>query len=125
MLEIIRKYNNKGVEDWGSVMSTEAKKFCSDFKRRLNMNCRKRGWELVKFSPNHYDFSGFIKKDDRYVYFNYNIPRGGNPMNLLSRSYHSGLLVRTAEHDKDYRGGYNNFCSLENFLDSVEYLLDR
>ena len=61
--------------------------------------------------------------NDKYVYFSYNIPRGEEPLRLNSRSYLSGILVRTAEHERDYHGGYNNFCSLLDFLNSVEYLL--
>lgn len=125
MLAIYNKYNNQTIEDWGSVNSDQAKQFYKDFKRRLTLNCKKKGWELVKFSPNHYDFSGFIKRDEKFVYFSYSIPRGEEPLRLNSRSYLSGFLVRTAISSADYIGGYNNFCSLLQFLDTVEYLLDK
>lgn len=124
MEQIIKKYQNRALEDWGSVMSAEAKQFAKDFKRRLSFNAKKRGIEIVGWNVNHYDFSGFLKKNDKYVYFSYNIPRYEEPINLLSRN-HNGFLVRTAEHEKDYRGGYNNFCNILQFFDSVEYLLEH
>lgn len=122
---VVRKYQNKILEDWGSVMSNEAKQFAKDFKRRLNLNAKNRKMEVVNFSVGHYFLSGFIKKNDKYVYFSYNIPRYETPINLYSRSCHSGFLVRSAEHEKDYRGGFNNFCNLPQFFDTVEYLLER
>lgn len=125
METIIKKYQNKTVEDWGSMMSYEARKFALDFQRRLKHNAKNRNMEVVNFNINHYDFSGFLKRGDKYVYFSYDIPRHEEPINLYSRSCRSGFLIRTAKHPKDYKGGYNNFCNLIQFFDSVEYLLDR
>lgn len=125
MESIIKKYQNRTLEDWGSVMSADAKQFAKDFKRRLTHNAKIRKIEVVKFSTGHYDISGFLKKDNKYVYFSYNIPRYETPIDLYSKSCRSGFLVRKAEHDKDYTGGYNNFCNLSQLFDSVEYLLEH
>lgn len=125
MEQLIKKYQNRTLEDWGSEMSPEAKQFAKDFKRRLNLNANKRGLTLVSWSVNHYDFSGFLKKDDKYVYFSYDIPRYETPVDLYGLSPHNAFLVRTAKHEKDYRGGYNNFCNILQFFDMVENLLER
>ena len=125
METMIRKYQNKILEDWGSVMSPDAKQFAADFKRALTKQAKNRRMEVVAFKTNHYDFSGFLKKNDKCVYFSYNIPRYETPINLYSRSYMSGFLVRKADHEKDYKGGYNNFCNILQFFDTVEYLLEH
>lgn len=120
---IFNTYNNKTLMDAGSYMSDEAKKFARDFKRRLSLNAKKRGMEVVNFNTGHYYFSGFVKKDDKYVYFSYDIPRWEEPIDLHASGCSKGFLVRTAENEKDYHGGHNNFTNLIHFMDKVEELL--
>lgn len=123
MNAIFNAYQNKTLADDGAYMSADAKKFARDFKRRLTLNAKKRDMEVVNFSVNHYDFSGFIRKDGKYVYFSYDIPRWGEPINFYASGCTNGFLVRTAEHEKDYRGGNNNFTNLMHLLDKIEELL--
>ena len=90
------------------------------------------GGELVNQSYGHYDVSGFIRRNDKYVYFSYS-----NSLNYGGRTYvalkennsYSGcctpLLIRTAKNDSDYRGGYNNFTSFENCQSLIERLLNE
>ena len=123
MEQIIKKYQNRALEDWGSVMSTEAKQFSKDFKRRLNLNLKKKGMEIVNFNTGHYYISGFIKKKDKYVYFTYNFPRHGMAINLHDNGCWGGILVRTAENEKDFTGGHNNFTNLLGLMDKIEELM--
>ena len=123
MEQLIKKYQNRTLEDWGSEMSPEAKQFAKDFKRRLTLNAKNKGIEVVNFSVSHYYFSGFLKKNDKYVYFSYDIPRYETPIDLYGLNPSNAFLVRTAKNEKDYRGGYNNFCHILQFFDLVEQLL--
>ena len=122
MENIIKKYQHKALDDWGSEMSPEAKQFAKDFKRRLNLNAKNKNMEIVNFRVGHYYISGFIKKNDKYVYFTYNFPRHGMEINLYDNGCWGGVLVRTAEHEKDYHGGHNNFCNILQIFDTAEYL---
>ncbi|MEE0930533.1 MAG: hypothetical protein UIM53_05990 [Acutalibacteraceae bacterium] len=119
MNNIFKQYNNRVLNDDGAYMSEDAKKFAKDFKRRLTFNAKKRGMEVANFSIGHYYISGFLKKNDKYVYFNYNIPRYYEEINFFDRNF----LIRTAADEKDYHGGYNNFTNLMNFMDTAEKLL--
>ena len=69
------------------------------------------GFDDVTLKPNHYDMSGFFKKDDKYVYWSFSAERYGTPTSL-KKSGVNGFLYRTAESDKDFRGGNNHFTDL-------------
>ena len=106
------KWINRSVEDEGCYMSKEAKSFVAAFRNMLKRELNPFGVEVIGMKPNHYDFSGFLKKDDKYVYLSYSIPRYGDRINFDKREYAGPVLVRTAENDHDFRGGHNNFCSI-------------
>lgn len=42
----------------------------------------------------------------------YNIARDDEPIDLMGKSIHTCMLVRSAENDKDYTGGINTFTSI-------------
>lgn len=125
MKAILNKYQGKALEDWGSEMSPEAKQFTKDLKRRLSLNAKNRNMEVVNFKEGHYYISGFIKKNDKYVYFTYNFPRHGMEINLYDNGCWGGFLVRTAENEKDYNGGHNNFCNILQIFDTAERLFEH
>ena len=127
MKNVYEKYQGKSIEDTGSTVSKDFKQFCSYFKRRLKVNAEERGMELVNFSQGHYDFSGMLKKGDKYAYFSYNLQRDywssvTKPIDFNKSGCSEGFLLRKAAHDKDYKGGLNNFCSLDKFMDLAEEL---
>ena len=54
--------------------------------------------------------SGFVKKCNKFVY--------------ISTDTHNGkILYRTASSEKDYVGGFNNYCTKEELVDKVIRLL--
>jgi hypothetical protein len=88
------------------------------------------GGELVNQSYGHYDMSGFIKRGDRYVYFNYSNCGNRTHVELKARSiYDYGALCpmycRTAANEKDYRGGHNEWTSVETCEELFDTLLNR
>ena len=107
----VRKYNGKILDDGGSSKSQEFIQFAKDMKSTIREICKERGVELVKWSVGHYDVSGFIKKNEKFVYFSYSEPRHF-AIDLNASSCMNGILIRTAEHEKDYRGGFNHFCNI-------------
>ena len=53
---------------------------------------------------------GFVKKCNKFVY--------------ISTDTHNGkILYRTASSEKDYVGGFNNYCTKEELIDKVMRLL--
>ncbi len=92
--------------------------FRSWIKKNLPVNA-----ELVPFKGNHYCLSGFIKRDkaglilNKYVYFSISDVR------FFPGEWHKNILIRTAEHDKDWGGGSNCYTKLDRFKKDVDILL--
>lgn len=123
--KIIDRYNNKSIEDCGGVVSAEFKNFASYVKRQFKAAAVEYGFELDSFYKGHYDISGFFKKGTQYIYFSFNVPRAGYPMDLLSSNFMNGWLYRTAKHNKDYTGGDNNYSNLYYLMDNIKTLFER
>ena len=75
------------------------------------------GTKLVNASKNHYCLSGFVQRENKFVYFSISDVRH------FPEKWHKEILIRTAEHDKDYTGGSNGYTTLENFAREVERML--
>lgn len=76
-----------------------------------------KGDNIIIGSCPHFEFTGFVNRGTKYVYFSTGDLR-----------WKSNMLVRTAKHDKDWTGGHNNFVNYdddfdENFKTKVEQLL--
>lgn len=61
--------------------------------------------------------SGFITKNGKYVYYSFSDYRYW--------SWWERVLIRTAENEKDYRGGANHYADLGNLEAEVRFLLGR
>lgn len=79
--------------------------------------------DVVGFIKGRYYISGFIRKDGKYAYFSYSVPRYGYPIDFNKTDACEGFLLRTAENEHDFRGGHNNFTNLSCFMDMLERLL--
>lgn len=119
------KWNGKSVEDCGSYMSKEATSFVTAFRNMLKRELNPYGIEVVYLKPNHYDCSGFVKKEDHYIYISYSIPRYGSRIDFKRTGFADGVLYRTAKHEKDYRGGNNNFSNIESLPGAITSLFSR
>ena len=107
----IKRFQNQGIADNGSVKSKEFKSFATCFKNYLKRQIPEA--EIIKYHVGHYDVSGFLKfPSGNLVYVSYSVPRQRHPIDVDRTDAHAGVLYRTAENDSDYHGGANNFTSL-------------
>jgi hypothetical protein len=124
----IRKWNGRTLQDDGACVSKEFHSFQVAFMNAMRKIANSLGGELVNYSYGHYYMSGFIKRGNNFVYFNYDngIGQGGRThVNLKDKSgWNSPLLLRTARDEKDYHGGYNNYESFECCEKTIDHLLD-
>lgn len=121
LASFLKKWNMRSVEDWHTCVSDEFKTFVKDFRGMLKTefpDCD------VKMQSGHYFVSGYVSRGDRHVYVSYSVPRGDLPMDLGRRDALSGVLYRTAESTKDYRGGTNHYCQMAMLPKSVNTLLE-
>ena len=81
--------------------------FKSDFKKLLKDYCS----EILISKPNHFDITGFFKLNNGKIYY----------FSISDLRYSKdSMMIRTAEHFKDYTGGSNNFLNLDdNFKDNL------
>ena len=114
-----KKWNNVAVQDSGCVMSKEAKSFVTAFRNMLRRTLEPFDINVISLTPNHYDCSGFVEKDGKYVYLSYSIPRYGERISFSDSGVRNGVLYRTAEGPKDFRGGNNHFSSIEKISDNI------
>lgn len=109
-----KAYENHKFES--SMYTTpEFKSFATKYRNVLKAIAERANVELVKFSAGHFDLYGFFrnKETGKFCYVSIFDVRG-DVLEAFDR-----VLVRTAAHDKDFTGGSNWFCSLENLSDRV------
>lgn len=117
MDKFLTKWNGREIEDWGSVVSDEFREFARDFKSYVKRCFDGTGYKVEGYHAGHYDMSGFLVKEGDptdCVYFSYNVPRY-EKIDVTAPGAHYGVLYRTAENTKDFRGGMNHFSSLAEF----------
>ncbi len=119
----IKKWNNKSLQDDGCYVSKEYNTFQNAFKREISRIAENIGATLVSFSKGHYYVSGFIERNGKYVYFNYDSSLCGDRATPKLKE-RDAMFCRTAENEKDYRGGYNNLTSFENCESVIDKLLN-
>lgn len=121
--KLARKYNGRIIDDDCSVNSAMFKDFAMLFKREVSKMPEAR---LAKFNVGHYELSGFLEHDGRYIYFSYSVPRGEfEPVDMSARDPLRGVLYRKANGPSDYRGERNHFTSIFDFEEDVNDLFDR
>lgn len=103
----------------GCYTGDDYKQFQTEYINYLRSLCKQNGWELVNVGRNHYEFTAFIKRDSRYVYFSISDVR------YWQNEWYKHILIRTANNDKDYTGGNNNYTSLPNLQSAIGNLLSR
>ena len=102
----------------GCYTGEDYKSFQTKYINYLKAMCKENHWKLVNVSKNHYCFSAFIKSsENKCVYLSISDVR------YFSNEWYSHILVRTAKNEVDYRGGFNNYTTLEKLDNTVARLL--
>lgn len=119
-----KNWNNRIVKDDGCYMPKEAKSFVTAMKNMLKRELAPYDINGLSLKPNHYNCSGFLEKDGYYVYISYSIPRYGDRINFSASGASNGVLYREAENEKDFTGGRNHFCALEDLPNFLHQFVD-
>ena len=82
---------NRGIENWGSVTSTDFQLFCREFKSMLTSELEKVGGIDYKQNNGHYYIS---ISDVRHFKVD-------------------NILIRTAKDYRDFTGGTNHYINIE------------
>lgn len=94
--------------------------FASQFRTEL-IKKTKEDFTLLDFRRGHFQFSGFMehKTSGKIIYFSISDVR------CSQDEWYNKILIRTAQHIKDYRGGTNNYTSFENINKDMIRLVER
>ena len=68
---------------------------------------RQAGFTNIKMNNGYYYFSGFAERNSKLIYFSIFDVRH------IYNSSDTQLLIRTAEHHKDFTGGSNHYATLD------------
>jgi hypothetical protein len=111
----LNKWKNTTIQDDGGYTSDDFRKFATDFREDLRMSLPQTT-KIRAYNKGHYYVSGFLLNEltGKYGYFSISDVRH------FPNSWQTDILVRSAEHEKDYTGGSNNSATLETFPDVVE-----
>lgn len=115
----------RNIEKWlgvefesSTVKTSQFKKFASDFKKEIEKQSKLSGAKLHSFDLGHFYICGFIEKNGKYAYFS--IP----DVRYDQDEWYSHMLCRSAKDCKDYRGGMNMFCELDNLSSILDKILN-
>jgi len=118
----VKKLN--GIEKWidypfesSSGPTNEWVAFCKDFKKYIKNNLPQNA-ELVSWRKGHFYVSGFVKKNNKYVYFSCSDVR------FFQNEWYNNLLLRTAKDANDFKGGTNEYTNLKKFKENIEKYLN-
>lgn len=100
----------------GGTTGDDFKVFSRLFRSRVEKSLP-TGARLVNFSSGHYDVSGFIEREGKYVYF------GISDVRHFPGEWNRNILIRTAKGPKDYTGGSNGYTALDNLGRAVARML--
>lgn len=123
MDKFLREYNGHVFEDYHTSCSDDFKSFAKKFKNYLKRNLP--DCEITGHGCNHYDLSGFLKKDGMYIYYSYSWDRF-SPVDVNEDcNCMQSVLVRYAANEKDYHGEFNQFTSLTKIPEKINEMFER
>ena len=117
-LNDLKKYLNYEFSS-GCYTGEDYKTFQRKYINYLKTMAKENGWELVKVGKNHYEFSAFFKYKDKFVYFSISDVR------FWQNDWYNHILIRTANSDRDYRGGNNYYTTLPTLNYGIKNLFDK
>ena len=103
----------------GCYTGEDYKSFQTKYINYLKHMCQNNHWQLVNVGKNHYCFSAFIKSAENKCVYIF-IP----DVRYFSNEWYDHILIRTTKNETDYRGGFNNYTSLDGLEGAVADLLE-
>lgn len=100
----------------GSYIGSDFKSFNTKYRNAIQ-KLLPDGYEIHSWNRGHYFCSGVIKDTNgRFIYMSIGDVR------YCVEDWVSDILIRTMEHDKDWRGGSNHKTDLFSFTNDIQKL---
>ena len=85
-------------------------------KKELSAMLKEHGINLHKFYGNHFEWCAVLEKGGKFVYVGMS--------DVRFWLWYDNILIRTMEHDKDWRGGQNHKCAFNEIGEYAEKLFN-
>ena len=110
---MLAQYKGRYFES-SSYATPEFNSFSRTAKSQLRKELSSYGLELAGYNKGHFYISGFAlnTRTDKLAYFSIGDVRPTFTGN--------GILYRTAEHNRDFKGGMNQFCEIDELAGNLE-----
>lgn len=118
-------YHGALLQDDGSTVSDDFKKFAEDFRGVLRSICKNNGWKLAGFNVGHYQIRAFFCEEDRKFVFVSFAPSRHIELDLNREDALSGILIRRADSTTDFTGKANHFTNVLNLEANVKRLMRK
>lgn len=113
-----------GIEAWRGyhfASSSGLTEEWATFSAKMRAHLKKTlapDFTLISYNRGHFYFSAFIKNNatGKLAYISCSDVR------YFSEEWYNSLLIRTAQHDKDYTGGVNGFTTLPKLREAANRL---
>lgn len=117
------KWQDAIIADAGGYVSKEYRSFQTALVREISKYAAAIGAKVASNSKGHYDTSCFIERNGKFVYISHSstLARMDSGVRIELDSF----LIRTAQNAKDYKGGYNQYCGMENLQSMIDNLLEE
>ena len=95
--------------------------FQKDARADLKKQANASGFDLHQFKKNHYEFSAVLRHRDtgKFIYISISDVR------FFPARWYDKVLIRTMAHDKDWTGGFNNYCRWYEIGRYALYLVEK
>lgn len=99
----------------GGETGQDYKDFQKDFLGYIKKTLRKNGIEFVNPVKGHYQCSCIVKNmlTNKFAYFSISDVR------FFKNEWCENILYRTCEHENDWKGGSNHFCTFEDLIENI------
>ena len=99
----------------GGITGEDYKLFEKEILSYLKRNLRKEGIEFVNPARNHYCCSCIVQNTttQKYAYFSISDVR------FSQDEWAYKVLYRDCAHEKDWSGGGNRYCAIEDLIDNL------
>lgn len=99
----------------GEITGDDYKLFEKEVLNYLKKNLRKEGIEFISPSRGHYEFACIVKNinTEKFAYFSISDVR------FWQDEWAYKVLYRDCTHEKDWSGGSNRYCAIEDLIDNL------
>ncbi|ALA74336.1 hypothetical protein IY41_13300 [Phocaeicola dorei] len=114
------KWQSSVLADAGTYVSKEYRRFQTSLVREISKYATTVGAKVVSSSKGYYVTSCFVERNGKFVYLNHSADvRMDDGIKIELDSF----MIRTARYAKDYTGGINQYCDMQQLQSMIDKLL--